>query len=145
MFRERIGGGLMSETLVVVFIFLGTPLAVIAIVSWLLHYFVALNSPPTQRAASIVGISYVLASAFWLFGGPEGDCWEGPFAAIPGALLAFWWWRSDFRKAWIDDAGGVPEGIKLANSDWKIGLFGLLAMIVAATIKMMFLRSVVGH
>ena len=135
----------MNETLVVVFVFLGMPLAVISISSWLLHYFVALNSPPTQRAAWIVGISYVLASAFWLFGGPEGDRWEGPFAAIPGALLAFWWWRRDFRRAWIDDTHGIPEGVKLANNDWRIGFLGLVGMIVAATIKMMFLRGAIGH
>src|SRR5690242_564554 len=102
----------MSDTLLVVFLFVGLPLIVIAFVSWLLHCFVALNSPPTQRAAWIVGVSYVVASAFWLFGGPEGDRWEGPFAAIPGALLAFWFWRGDFRRDWIDDAQGVPEGVE---------------------------------
>jgi hypothetical protein len=135
----------MSDGIIIAFLFVGMPFVIIAVVSWVLHYFAALNSPPTKRAAWIVGIGYLAASAMWLFGGPEGDRWEGPFAAIPGALLVFWWWRRDFRDGWIDDAHGVPEGVELANTDWRIGLVGVAGLMVAATIKVMFLRSAVGH
>ena len=135
----------MSDDLLVVFLFVGMPLAIIAFVSWFLHYFVALNSPPTQRAAWIVGIGYLVASALWLFGGPEGDRWEAPLAAIPGALLAFWFWQRDFRRDWIDDAQGVPEGVELANTDWRIGILGVIGLLVVAAIKTVGLRSAVGH
>lgn len=135
----------MNETFLVVLLFVGLPLSIIIFVSWLLHYFVALNAQPTQRAAWITGISYIAAAAFWLFGGPEGDRWEGPLAAIPGALLAFWFWRDDFRRDWIDDTNGVPEGVELANTDWRIGLAGVITLIIAAAIKVIFLRSAVGH
>ena len=135
----------MSDTLLATFLFLAMPLTFIIFISWLLHYFVALNSTPGRRAAWIVGISYVAASAFWLIGGPEGDRWEGPFAAIPGALLALWWWRADFRRDWIDESQGVPEGVELANTDWRIGLAAVLSLIAAAAFKVLFLRSAVGH
>lgn len=135
----------MSDTLLSVVLFVVMPLGVIAMASWLLHYFVALNLPPTQRAAWITGISYIIASALWLFGGPEGDRWEGPFAAIPGGLIVFWFWQSDFRRDWIDHTQGVPEGVELANTDWRIGLAGLVSLLVAAAIKMTLLRSAVGH
>lgn len=135
----------MGEVLVVAFIFVAMPFVVIAFVSWLLHYFVALNSPPKERALWIVGIGYVVASVVWLFGGPEGDRWEGPFAAIPAAALLYWWWRRDFREAWIDDAHGVPDGVELANTDWRVGLLGVAGLFVVAAIKVLFVRSAVGQ
>lgn len=128
-----------------VFMFVGMPLVIIAFVSWFLHYFVALKSPPTVRAAWIVGIAYVVASAFWLFGGPVGERWEGPFAAIPGALLAFWFWRGDFRRDWIDDARGIPDGVEIANTDWRIGLIGIVGLLVVAAIKVLAVQNAVGH
>jgi hypothetical protein len=130
----------MRDALFIGLLLVGIPFVIIAFVSWLLHYFVALNAPPTRRAAWTVGIAYVVASAFWLFGGPEGDRWEGPFAAIPGALIAFWWWRDDFRRGWIDDSDGVPEGVELANTDWRIGLLGVGLLIAVAALKV-FLRQ----
>jgi len=62
----------MQDALFIGLLFVGMPLVIIAFASWLLHYFVALNSPPTQRAAWTVGIAYVIASAFWLFGDRRG-------------------------------------------------------------------------
>lgn len=135
----------MDDALELGLIIVGMPFAVIAISSWLLHYFVQLNAPPTQRAAWIVGIGYAISSTIWLFAGPAGDRWEGPFAAIPGAALAFWWWRRDFRYAWIDDGEELPEGVSMANTDWRVGLFGLLAMLVAAAIKVTMVRHAVSN
>ena len=135
----------MSETAVAVFILVAAPLIIIAVVSWILHYFIALTSPPMRRAVWTVGVSYIVAAAFWLFGGPEGDRWEGPFVAVPGALIAFWWWKTEFETAWIDDRHGIPDGIKLANDNWKVGLLGVAGVIFTAAIKMFFLRNVVGH
>ena len=128
----------MSDTLLLGIVLVAMPFLVVVFVSWILHYFVALNSPPTQRALWIVGISYLAAAGFWYFGGPDGDKWEGPLAAIPGALIAFWWWRDDFRRDWIDDSEGVPEGVELANSDWRIGLIGVAMLFALVAAKVMF-------
>jgi hypothetical protein len=135
----------MNDAVLIGLVFVGLPLVIIAFVSWILHYFVALNAPPTQRAGWTVGIAYFLASALWLFGGPEGDRWEGPFAAIPGALIAFWFWRNDFGRDWLDDAKGVPEGVELANSDWRIGLLGVAMLIAFAALKMVIRRASTGQ
>lgn len=134
----------MSDALLVAFIFVGLPFAIIAPTSWLLHYFVALNSPPTARAAWTVGVSYLVAVAIWLSGGPSDVRWQGPFAAIPAGLLAFWFWQNDFRRDWIDDAQGVPEGVELANSDWRVGLLGVATLIAVAALKV-FLQRVTTH
>lgn len=135
----------MGEALLAAFIFVGIPFVIIAFTSWLLHYFIALKSPPAHRAAWTVGIAYLVASAVWLFGGPEGDRWEGPFAAIPGALIAFWWWRDDFRRDWIDDSQGIPEGVELANHDWRIGLLGVLVLIAIGALKVVIRRASTGQ
>lgn len=135
----------MDEGLLVVVLFVGIPLVIIAMLSWVLHYFVALNAPPQRRALWIAGISYTVASALWLFSGPEGMKWQGPFAALPGGLLAYWFWHNDFKRDWIDDAEGVPEGVELANTDWRIGLLGLLALLLVAAVKVIAIRGAVAQ
>lgn len=135
----------MTETLLTVVLFLAMPIAIAGVASWFLHSVIALNSPPRVRAKWLAGVSYVLASGFWLFGGPDGHRWEGPFAAIPAGLLIFWFWHREFRRAWVEDEDVLPDGTKLANSDWKVGLVALIGLLVAALVKALFLRSTVGH
>ena len=130
----------MRETLMMVLILAGMPLVIIIMASWLLHYVVALKSPPAVRAAWLVGLSYLIASAVWLFGGPDGDRWEGPFVAVPGALIAFWWWRGDFLRDWLDDSDELPGDVEFANNDWRIGLLGIMSLILVAAVKV-FLRN----
>lgn len=124
-------------------IFVGAPFIIIAIVSWVIHYFVALTSRPTERAAWTVGIAFVVAVVAWLFSG-EGAAWQAPLAALPGGLIAFWWWRDDFRRDWIDDAHGVPEGVELANTNWRIGLVGVVTFIALAGMKAMLVQKAVN-
>ena len=135
----------MSEMFMAGILFVGVPFLVVAFVSWILHYFVALKSPPTRRALWIVGIGYFAASVAWLLGGPEGERWEGPIAAIPGGLIAFWWWRDDFRRDWIDDDQGVPEGVELANTNRRVGLLGVGTLFAIAILKVVFRTASTGH
>jgi hypothetical protein len=121
----------MGDFVRVVIIAIGLPLVFIALLSWLLHYFVALKSPPTERAAWTVGAAYLIVSILGLFGGPDEFWWGAPLAAIPAGLFVFWWWRRDFQQVWIDDAQPVPEDVDPANDDWRIGIIfvgGLLGI-----------------
>jgi hypothetical protein len=88
----------------------------------LLHYFVALTSPPTQRAAWTVGIAYLILAAICMVALPLEYWWAAPLAPVLGAPIAFWWWRNDFGRDWIDDSQGIPQGVELANDDWRVGL-----------------------
>ena len=55
---------------------------------------------------------------------------------IPPALVAYWFWRREFRRAWVDD-NDIPEGVSLANDDWKVGLaFVVFAGIVMSLLKL---------
>jgi len=112
------------------FIAIALPLLAIGLVSWLLHYFVALTEAPARRAAWTVGIAYVVVSFATDLAMPPEYWWSVPLAAIPGAIIAFWWWKDDFGRAWIDDAQGIPEGVELANEDWQIGLIFVGGIIV---------------
>ena len=58
-------------------------------------------------------------------------------AALPAALIAFWWWRGEFRRAWVDAAEDLPEGVELANDDWRLGL-----ILVVGTLGFLALRAV---
>jgi hypothetical protein len=128
-------GKIMDDGWIVVFLFVGMPLVVMIFVSWILHYFIALRAPPTKRAAWIAGISYVVASLFWLFGGPKGDRWEGPLAAIPGAMIIFWWFEDD----------ALPEGAISENTNWRVGLVAVATLFGVVAIKTIFLRSAAGR
>ena len=120
----------MRDALLIAAFSIGLTLFIIAIVSWLLHYFVALASPPAKRAALTSGIAYLAAALFCVFAAPSEYWWAAPLAPIPAALIAFWWWRNDFRRDWIDsDVQDVPEDVELASDDWRVGLLRLLALL----------------
>ena len=58
---------------------------------------------------------------------------------MPGALVIYFWLRHTYRKAWIDD-DKVLERTKLENSDWRIGVGVVVGAIIAAAIKVVFIR-----
>ena len=109
---------------------LAVPLLMIGAISFGLRFFVALNAPPSRRAAWTAGLAYLIVSAIIVFGAPEEIAPYGPVAAVPGGLIAFWFWRSDFRRGWVENGEGLPDGTVLANDDWRIGILQLLAVIV---------------
>ena len=127
----------MNDSVGLGIIVFGAPLLATALVSWLLHFFVALNAPPARRAAWTAGIAYVVVAILCVVIAPEAYWWEAPLAAIPAALIAFWWWRNDFARGWIDDADGVPDGVQLANSDWRVGLMFVGAILAIYALRVL--------
>lgn len=105
------------------------------------NMFIALNSPPTERAAWTAGIPYVIASLLMVFGGPTDLMLLAPLFALPALAIVFWFWRREYRKAWVDAPHLLPEGQALENDDWKSGLIKLVGLIVAATIAALIRRS----
>lgn len=123
-------------------LFAGMAFIVNFFVGFLLYRFVALNSPPERRAFWTVFPGYIAAGLAMVFGmsGLVSPLWS-PIVPLPGALLMYWWLVRDLRKGWIENPEDLPDGVKLANSDWRMGLAGVAALIVAAAIRVMIRRS----
>ena len=116
-------------------LFVAANLLIISMATIILHKFIALKMRPGPRAAWTIGIAYLLATAIWVFGGPPEAIAYAPLAAVPGALLAYWYWQGEFRRAWVEDPNQLPEGVNLANDDWRIGLFAVVAAVIIAVLK----------
>lgn len=108
----------------------GVPFVIVALVSGTLRFFVALRSPPTRRAAWTVGPAFLVATALYVAFVPQ-IWWLGAIATVPPSALVFWWWRNEFRQGWINDAEDAPEGVELANDDWRVGLMLVVGVVVA--------------
>jgi len=133
----------MNDVILVGMLGLGAPLLLVAVISFLIHYFVALKSPPTRRAAWTAGIAYLATTAFLLTsGGSFYEVW-GPVTALPAALIAFFWWRADFRRGWFGDAEDAPEDATITNDDWLIGVIQLLVL-ATLTFGVAYFRSFIG-
>jgi len=94
-----------------------------------LSYFVALRSPPSQRAAWTAGIAYLLVALILIFGFLPGYELVSVLAAIPAALVVFLGCRLIFQRAWIDAADERADQDDIEDDDWKIGLFRLGAVV----------------
>ena len=119
----------MNDTIMLLIVAICGPLLLIAFISFVLHYFVALKSKPTRRALWTAGLTYVFTSLILLFSLPADQAFYGPLAAIPGALVAFLFWKKDFQRDWIESADDLPEGAELLDDDWRIGLLRLAILI----------------
>ena len=119
----------MNETVLLLVVAICGPLLLIAFISFVLHYFVALKSKPTRRALWTAGLAYVLTSLILLFGLPASQSFYGPLAAAPGGLIAFLFWKNDFQRDWIDSSEQIPEGVELLDDDWRIGLLRLAVLV----------------
>ena len=134
----------MEDIALVAFISFGVALVGVIGSTWLLQHFVALTAPPTQRAAWTVGIAYVVVAVFCAFAVPEEVWWAAPLAPIPGALVVFWWVQRDWRHLWIDNSKGAPEGVELANDDWRVGLIFVAGVIAFAVLRAL-IRLATSH
>ena len=126
------------------FLIFGMPFCFMAVISVVLKFFVGLKAKPDRRAMLIVLPAYIIVVLAFVFGMSESGFFQiaMPVAGAPMALLIYWWWQSEFRKAWIDDANHLPEGVKLENDNWKVGLAALAALIAVAAIRVIFIRGV---
>jgi protein-S-isoprenylcysteine O-methyltransferase Ste14 len=105
------------------------------------NMFIALTSPPTQRAAWTAGVVYALATLILIFGGQAEYLLVSALIPLPGLLILFWFWRREYRKAWIDNVDQLPDSTALENDDWKAGLIKLIGLIAAAIIATLIRRS----
>lgn len=140
---ELFAGSSGSDIARLAIVIFGMPFIFMVVITWVLKFMVGLRSTPDHRAFLTVVPAYVIVTLVFIFG-YAGAGWLQllfPLATVPMAWLVFWWWRREFRAAWVDDVSQLPEGVGLANDDWKIGLGVLLALIVAAAIKVFLIRS----
>jgi hypothetical protein len=120
----------MNEGLQIGLLAMGIPVVMIAFSTTILHYFVALKSRPSQRAAWTVGVAYTIVVALLSWGAPAGYELWAVLASAPAALIAFWFWRHEFKRAWVDDPELLPDGVTLIEDDWQSGLLRLALVIV---------------
>jgi drug/metabolite transporter (DMT)-like permease len=107
---------------------------------WVFGKIIALREKPDRRALWTAAAAYAGAAFIFIFsGGDFISPWLGAFVPMPGAVLTYFWLRHIYRKGWVDDEN-VPEGLKLENSDWRVGLGAVVTVIVAAAIKVAFIR-----
>ncbi len=101
---------------------------------------VALKERPDRRALITTAIGYFLVSAAFVFGGGSFiPGWIAPLIPLPGAVAIFLWLRFTYRKGWVDD-DEVHEGMRLENSDWRIGLLVIGLALLLGAIKV-YLRK----
>lgn len=103
--------------------------------SFALVKFVALQSPPIRRAFLTAASAYAVCVAVAVFGGPSEFALWAPLASLPVAPLVYWYWKRSFVKAWYVDPAMIPEGMTIANQDWRIGIYVLVGALAVAFIK----------
>jgi hypothetical protein len=134
----------MQDFALIALLLAGVGLLVLAVASFALHYFIALRAPPSSRAAWTVGTAFLITAAIFTFGGVPGYEIAGTLAAIPGALIAFWFWRGEFRRGWIADPTSLPAGLSIANDDWRVGLVKLIGLLAASAVMVLVRRAIQG-
>lgn len=110
-----------------------------AIAVWLAGFVVALKQNPEWRALWTAAPAYIIAILI-IYEVDAYPPWLTAAMQIPSAILIHLFLLYSYRKAWIDD-DEIPEGIRLENSDWRVGLFPL-GMILILLLGGMFGRAI---
>lgn len=135
----------MGDFLVVGLTYIGVGLAAVGVISFVLSWFVALKSSPSKRAFWTAGIAYVIATFILLSDDFGGNEWAIPLIVLPGGLVAFFYWRLAFRRAWTSDPDVLAEGISLEDDDWRVGLLRFLALATVVLAAAFVRWSIKGH
>ncbi|MDB5692593.1 MAG: hypothetical protein JWO81_1656 [Alphaproteobacteria bacterium] len=107
-----------------------------AVMSQLLMYFVALRARPLRRALWTAGLAYWAATAAMMaFGGLPEIAYVEPLICLPGGLLVFGYWYSEFRRTWVADPKRLPKGGVLINDNWSDGLAFIGLTVALAAIR----------
>ena len=134
----------------------GMPAAMIWFLSFILDKVASLKALPDLRAKITVGVPYVVAVGFvaaYVFSFAADDpssvpMWVEvagpPLFPLPGAALAYYYYRSDYRKRWVDHADELPEGVGLANDNWKTGVLILTGAVLFALLRLSFRQLLYG-
>lgn len=108
---------------------------------WIGGKVLALRERPDRRALITTAAAYGCVALLLVLG--SGGAFPplfAPLMPLPGAVVVYLWLRRTYRTAWLED-DQIHDGIKLENSDWRIGVGVVVSAIVAAAIKVAFLRA----
>lgn len=97
--------------------------------------FVGLQSPPIRRAFLTALAGYALCVAALISMLPTEWTLLAPLLSLPATVITYLYWKPRFIRAWYEDPSLIPEGMAIANQDWRVGLYVLLAAVVVAVIK----------
>ncbi len=141
----------MNEALLFAFFIAAGGFIATYILCLVLNFVVALKAPPNRRATWTVGIAYAVVSIAAVVAidsirrdpsAPKTpfpiEPLETPLLLVPGTIIIFLLMRWGYRSAWIDDAEELPEGLKLANDDWRRGAVSLLLIVVLLAARAIF-------
>jgi hypothetical protein len=121
----------MISVLIATYVWMVIGLIVVAPITFLLRYIIALRAPPDARAAWTAGTGFILAAILLIVvGSAGGHPFSAPLIAIPGALICYWALRADFRRAWINEGDPLPYRTHAAEDDWRYGLAKLVVIVV---------------
>ena len=124
-----------KELLQIIAYGLGVAFCLVFILTFLLSHFVALKKPPKGRALWTVGLGYAGYLALLVFSLPSEYLFAAVALSIPASVVIYFHFRRSFAKLWFDDPSLMPEGTKVANDDWRVALYFLLAAVVAVLLK----------
>jgi hypothetical protein len=120
----------------------GICLLMIVFGSFILNFFVALKERPKRRAAWTVGIPFVVVALFATFSGPPIYQWIWPLSAFIGAVPVYLYYLRQYNFAWVESVDDLPEGVSLAEDDWRSGLVYLFVFMGVAAL-LVFIRYAV--
>ena len=141
----------MNEALLFAFFIVAIGFIATYVLCLALNFVVALKALPNRRATWTVGIAYAVVSIAIVVAieairrdpsAPKSpfpiEPLEAPLLLVPGTIIIFLLMRWRYRATWIDDAEDLPEGMKLANDDWRRGAVALLLVVVALAARLIF-------